>query len=165
MFCNSCGEQITDVQPVCGRCGKPTSAGVMRGGGVFRVAQHYRTIGILWIVYSVLTAIAGAGALFVAKFFFEGIAQAHQSGPPIPGFVGPIVQFVGVLLLAKGALGIVAGIGLLAREPWARVLTLVDAFISLVDIPIGLALGIYSIWALMSSGADDEYRKLAEARS
>ena len=51
--------------------------------------------------------------------------------------------------------GIIAGIGLVQRRPWARVLALVVGAIGLLDIPVGTALGIYTFWVLMRDEAID----------
>jgi hypothetical protein len=45
--------------------------------------------------------------------------------------------------------GLIAGIGLLKRKEWARILTLIISVIGLFNFPLGTALGIYSIWALV----------------
>jgi len=42
-------------------------------------------------------------------------------------------------------------------------LTLVLGFVSLIHIPFGTALGIYTIWVLLPAKADEEYRRLAQA--
>jgi hypothetical protein len=73
---------------------------------------------------------------------------------------------VAILLLAKAACGFIAGWGLLQREPWARVLVLVVAFVSLfTNIPFGTALGIYTMWVLLPAESEQEYEALAEARA
>jgi hypothetical protein len=74
-----------------------------------------------------------------------------------------LLSALGLLLLFKALAGFAAGWGLLQRESWARPLTLVLGFISLIDFPIGTALGIYTIWVLLSSGADEEYGQLSRA--
>jgi hypothetical protein len=67
------------------------------------------------------------------------------------------------MILIKGAAGFIAGWGLLQREPWARVVTLVIGFISLFNIPLGTAIGIYTLWVLLPAQSDDEYQALAKA--
>jgi hypothetical protein len=161
MFCTSCGNAIVAGQAVCAKCGTPTSTGVMQGVGMSRVLQHYKTLGILTIIYSIFWVIGGAGMLMVAKFILAGMIG--NMNPPPPAFVAPLISVLGWIVLGKGVLGVVGGIGLLARESWARVLTLAVAFISLLDIPFGTALGIYTIWVLLSSGSDQEYEKLSFA--
>jgi hypothetical protein len=162
MFCTSCGNAIVPGQAVCSKCGTPTSAGVMQGvTGVNRVAQHYRTLGILTIIYSFFWVIGGAGMLFAARFIFGGVIG--NMNPPPPAFVAPLINVLGWIVLTKGILGVVAGIGLLAREPWARVLTLIVAFVSLIDIPFGTAIGAYSIWVLLAAGSEHDYQTLCYA--
>jgi uncharacterized membrane protein (DUF2068 family) len=73
---------------------------------------------------------------------------------------------IAILLLAKAALGFIAGWGLLQHESWARILALVLGFISLfTNIPFGTALGIYTMWVLLSSDSEREYEALAAARA
>lgn len=160
MFCTTCGNAIVAGQAVCSKCGNPTSLGVMQGGGA-RVIQHYKTLAIVTIIYSIFWVIGGIALLFLAKFIFGGLIG--NMNPPPPSFVGPLISVIGWIVLAKGALGVIGGIGLLSREPWARVVTLIVGFISLIDIPFGTAVGAYSIWVLLSSGSDQEYNKLCYA--
>lgn len=161
MFCTSCGTAIVAGQAVCSKCGSPTSTGLMQGGGGPRVVQHYRTLAVLTIIYSGLHAIAGLGALFAAKFVLPVVFGQIHNEPMPPAFIIPLVSFIGWIILAKGIAGLAGGIGLLSREPWARTVTLIIGFLSLIDIPLGTALGIYAIWVLLSGGADEDYRRLS----
>jgi hypothetical protein len=129
--------------------------------GVARVAQHYKTLGILTIIYSIFWVIGGGALLFLSRYVFSGMIG--NMNPPPPPFIAPMFNVLGWIVLTKGILGVVGGIGLLARESWARVLTLAVAFVSLIDIPFGTAIGIYSIWVLLSAGSEQEYQKLCYA--
>lgn len=161
MFCTSCGSPIVAGQAVCSKCGSPTSTGLMQGGSGPRVVQHYRTLAVLTIIYSGLHAIGGLCALFAAKFIIPAVLT-HSPDPNVPiGLIASVVSFVAWLLLIWGIAGLAGGIGLLSREPWARTVTLVVSFISLINVPLGTALGIYAIWVLLSNGADEDYRRLA----
>ena len=57
--------------------------------------------------------------------------------------------------------GFIAGWGLLQRESWARVLTLIVGFLSLFNIPLGTVLGIYTLWVLLPAQSDEEYQALS----
>ncbi len=158
MYCEGCGAQLEPGQQYCPRCGR-TLAGVVTGRAS-RVSQHARLLGILWIAYSALHLIGGGVLLVIANTLF---GHMGRFGPPAPPtFLQPLLSFIGVLLLAKAIAGLAAGIGLLQCEPWARTLTVVMAIISLINVPFGTALGIYSLWVLLSPNAENEYRAMAQ---
>jgi len=52
--------------------------------------------------------------------------------------------------------GIVGGVWLLKHKTWARYMVLVLSVLALLNIPIGIAIGVYSIWVLVQ----DETEKL-----
>jgi hypothetical protein len=78
-------------------------------------------------------------------------------------WLGPLLTFVGGLILVKAGAGFIAGWGLLQRDPWARILALIVAFISLFNVPLGTGLGIYTLWVLLPTQSDDEYLALTKA--
>jgi uncharacterized membrane protein (DUF2068 family) len=89
------------------------------------------------------------------------------AAPDAPAaFLRPLLSVFAILLLAKAALGLLAGWGLLRREKWARILALVLAFVSLfTNIPFGTALGVYTLWVLLPSESEREYAALSESRA
>ena len=162
MFCDACGATLQNGQTFCSRCGKE-----IRGASPVgyphpsRVREHVRLLGILWIAYSAFHVIGGivlmvlANTLFARNFDFRG--------PHLPAFLQPLLSSVAIFLLAKAAAGFAAGWGLLQRQSWARLLTLIVAFISLFNVPIGTALGIYTLWVLLPSQSDREYEEHVRA--
>lgn len=161
MFCDSCGTPLQAGQQFCVRCGKAILAGVQPGSS--RVAQHSRLLGILWIAYSAVLVIP---ALFLMVFFgrifpvIMSMQPPHAGGPPpefVFGFLRPFLTLIGIFMLAKAAAGIIAGVGLMQRADWSRMLTIVLACIGLISIPFGTALGVYSLWVLLSPNADLEF--------
>jgi len=102
--------------------------------------------------------LVGGGLLFmVAKTL---ILYLPEMGAPAEttAWLQPLLSCVAILVLAKGVVGFLAGWGLLQRESWARMLTLVLAFLALFNIPFGTALGIYTLWVLLPAASDAEYR-------
>jgi hypothetical protein len=107
--------------------------------------RHISLIGILWIVFGGLSLTFG----FLGFLLLFGISFIPDMGPEAPFIlrtVGSIAVFFFVLL---GIPKIFAGIGLLKKKEWGRILTLIVSFISLLNIPFGTALGIYSIIILV----------------
>ena len=159
MFCNSCGANITPGHRYCPMCSKPVE-GVVSFPSERRVANHLTLLGSLWIAYSVLS-LFGASVIFVLnRTLFAALSARGEFGPP-GGFLRPLFAVIGTLILVKGAFSLIAGIGLLTRQRWARILALVMGCISLLNIPFGTAIGIYTIWVLLGENAEAEYRALA----
>ena len=164
MFCDGCGTQIQDAQRFCPSCGKPVGIAVVPYQAN-RVASNRQLLGILWVVYSFFGFI-GSGVLFiVANTLFSNFRPMMTGAQPahFPVFLQPLLTFVSVLLLCKAVLAVVAGVGLLQRQHWARMIAIVAAFFALLSIPFGTALGIYTIVVMMSQNAEQEYAKIAPA--
>jgi len=70
---------------------------------------------------------------------------------------------VGLLLVVLGIPGLVAGAGLLARKSWARILAIVVGILGLVNIPIGTAIGVYTLYVLMQDAATEYFAPQASA--
>jgi uncharacterized membrane protein len=64
----------------------------------------------------------------------------------------PVLMIIAVALLGFLVLisipGIIAGIGLYNRKEWARILTIILSILQLFNIPLGTALGVYSLYVL-----------------
>ncbi len=162
MFCDQCGAQLQAGEARCGRCGK-TVLGLIELR-CSRVREHVRLVGILWMAYSALHVVAGVVVIVVAQTIL-GHAIHIRNGPPpeITVWLRPLISAVGWLILAKAAAGFFAGWGLLQRQEWARIVALVVGFVALLNVPIGTALGIYTLWVLLPRESDDEYKALAQA--
>jgi len=161
MFCDHCGAQLVVGEPRCGRCGKTVLGLIALRRS--RVREHVRLLGILWMAYSALYVVAGVAVLVGAKIVFGGAFHIHGGPPPESrAWVQPLLTIVGWLILAIAATGFFAGWGLLQREAWARTVALVVGFVALLRIPLGTALGIYTLWVLLPSQSDEEYQALAE---
>ena len=166
MFCDSCGAQIQAGQSFCQRCGKAIVGGVQLGSS--RVARHAQLLGILWIAYSAFVALV---SMFILMFFQHMLpaiiaAQPPSAGPPpevIFGFMRPMMHIMSIFLFCKAAVGLVAGVGLVQRAEWSRMLAIVVGCISLINAPFGTALGIYTLWVLLSPNAEAEFRPRAIA--
>jgi hypothetical protein len=65
----------------------------------------------------------------------------------ITGIVGPAI---GTLFVLTSVPELIGGIGLLKRRGWARILVMIIAVLSLMEIPFGTALGIYTLWVLLN---------------
>lgn len=93
----------------------------------------------------------GALGVFIALIIFVAVVGGGLiSGDPeamaITSIVGTAVAAFFILISVPDIIG---GIGLLKYKPWARILVLIIAVLDLLWIPIGTAIGIYTIWVLL----------------
>ena len=185
MYCAHCGAQMMPGQRFCSKCGQPfvdvavpgpaaqpappqsstgqtsvpgPSAGFARPS---RVARHLSVLGVLWIIFSVLRLIPGVAMMVLGHMRFPFMLMPVPA--PIRLFLAPFLGAIGLLVSAFAIAGVIAGWGLMARCPWARMLAIVLGCISLIHFPLGTALGIYTLWVLVPAGADNEYKALARA--
>ncbi len=162
MFCNQCGTEVQPDYKLCPKCGQPIGqqARPVATSTPGRLERHLRTLGILWIVVGVLFLIPSIIALAVGSI-------AHVAIPGSEGMaraLGPLVLYlIGGSLLVVGAGGICVGWGLMQRQPWARIAALILGILALFHPPFGTALGIYTLWILLSNDAGTEYEHMARA--
>ena len=110
------------------------------------LATFHLIFGVLGILGSLMVLLIFGGAAGI-------ISMAAPNDPdallavPIVGLIGGILV---MLIFTLSVPGIIAGIGLLKRRPWARILTIVLSVLNLINIPFGTLLGIYGLWVLLS---------------
>jgi len=111
--------------------------------------KHVTFVGALQIGYNAFGILAA-----MATFMFivgGGLIGGLVSGEeeiviPITFLVGTAIS---MWLLLLSVPGIIGGIGVLRRQSWARYMVLVLSILDLFSVPIGTAVGAYSIWVLM----------------
>lgn len=107
--------------------------------------QHISFVGALHVGFGILGLI-GALAIYIIFNFANGILEGDPMAEQIVGFVGGTIS---LLIMFFACLGIIGGIGLFSYKPWARILVMIVSAINCLNIPIGTAKGVYSIWVLM----------------
>ncbi len=113
MFCDQCGAPLQTGQARCARCGKQVTGLLEQERS--RVRNHVKLVGILWMAYSALHVVGGVVLLLIARFVALRIGEIPNGPPPeVMMWVRPLLSVVGWLILAKAAVGIMAGWGSVA---------------------------------------------------
>jgi hypothetical protein len=122
------------------------------------MAKHVDLIAILWIALGVFTFFGGF-VVFWVLFGISFIPDIGYEAPVILRTVGAgIVIFLLILSLPK----IIAGVGLMKRQEWGRILTLIVAFLSILNFPLGTALAIYSFVILIKEETIQLFKQKAK---
>jgi hypothetical protein len=122
------------------------------------VQKHVKLVAILNIVYRG-TMIIGAFVLFLLAGLFgrimefverRGELHAEDFPKEILDVVPIILVIIGVILFIFSIVAIIGSIGLLKGKEWGRITVIVISFFNLIHVPLGTALGIYSLWVLLN---------------
>ncbi|UCE17702.1 MAG: hypothetical protein JSV84_12565 [Gemmatimonadota bacterium] len=110
---------------------------------------HVKVVGILWIVWGAMGLIIG---LFVASLLIGAglIAKIEGGEPEALSILTIIATFITGLFLILSLPDIIVGIGILKHQQWGRILGFILAALNLLSIPFGTALGIYTLYVLLS---------------
>lgn len=107
--------------------------------------KHITFVAALHIGFSIIGIFGAIALFFILRFagsYVHDVDVANQ-----------VLQCVGIILpcaiLSVSCIGLIAGIGLLAYRRWARILVLIVSALECLNIPLGTAVGVYSIWVLM----------------
>ena len=107
--------------------------------------QHVSFVGALHIGFGLL-GIAGALAIFFGFQFLFELVEHEPIAQDVLSFIG---NSIGLILLFFSSLGVIGGIGLFSYKPWARILVMIVSALNCLNVPVGTAKGIYSLWVLM----------------
>jgi hypothetical protein len=113
------------------------------------IEKHVSIIGALQIAFGALGLFIGMIAFVVLAG--SGFISGDQDAAMI---MSVIATFVVALFAALSLPLIVAGVGLIKRKRWARMLTMILGVLNLLNFPFGTALGIYALWAMMQPEAE-----------
>ena len=110
------------------------------------MVTHVKVIAVLFLIFGALGLIGAffSGLLFGSLASLVGVSGEEDAaiGAAALGFVG---TFVTVLFVVLSVPNIICGIYLLKFRPWARILAIVLAIISLLHIPFGTIFGVYAL--------------------
>lgn len=116
--------------------------------------KHVTAVAILHIGLGILGLLITAVLLLalIAPGFFvlaeEGTAQ------PL-GILSVVACGVGGFISILSLPGIIGGLGLLRFRPWARYLVMILGVLQLFNVPIGTAVGAYTLWVLVQDETEE----------
>jgi hypothetical protein len=108
-----------------------------------------RTLGILWIIYGV-GRLAGAAGVFVWNTTLTLMFGALLVRVPNPFSLMTFFHLFLVVLIAlgivAGVVSLLAGFALMTGTDASRPLALVASFLALINGPLGIALGAFTLY-------------------
>jgi hypothetical protein len=178
MYCDRCGKTLNPGAQFCESCGKPVaqqppaapatapvSGTAVQPQVLPRVQRHLNLLATLWMANAVLRGARVGSFLLAGRIlpFFSGWGFERGFGNWPFDFLGYGLYILAIINLVFGLAHALFAISLWQRQPWARVLGLVIGFISLIRIPFGTAMGIYTLWVLLPDSSRQEYEQMCLA--
>lgn len=107
--------------------------------------QHVSFVGALHIGFGLL-GIVGAFAIFFGFQFLFELVDHEPIAQKVLSYVGNTIALITIFF---SSLGVIGGVGLFSYRSWARILVMIVSAVNCLNVPVGTAKGIYSIWVLM----------------
>ncbi|MDH4240518.1 MAG: bifunctional serine/threonine protein kinase/MFS transporter [Phycisphaerae bacterium] len=154
-------EVKTDVETIKADSRPPVAAIAPAGQALIpvpavnRMEKHITIVAVLSIIFGTIGILVGIAA-FVA-ITGGGLISRDPEAMNITGIVGTCIA---LFFFITSVPEVIAGIGLLKRRGWARILTMILSVLALINIPIGTAIGIYVFWVLLN---DETFKLFAQA--
>src|SRR5262249_505185 len=117
------------------------------------MASHLDFLGILFVIWGLLTALVGVSTLALgvaAVALITGASRGGGGGQVAAGVPAAAFTRVAILAMLWGAAHVVVGVPLRRRQPWSRLVALMLGSVDLVLLPYGTALGAYALWVLLN---------------
>jgi hypothetical protein len=113
---------------------------------------HVDFVGVLFIVWGLLTALIGLSTLALGVGAIAVIASTNRTGGGdlTAGLTAAFYLSIAIIAMAWGGSHVAVGVPLRQRKPWARLAALVLGAGDLVLLPFGTALGVYALWTLLT---------------
>ena len=116
--------------------------------------SHVDFVGVLFIVWGLLTVLVGVSTLALGVGAFSLITSASQGGGQVAaGITAAAFAILAFIAILWGAAHVIVGVPLRRCTPWSRLIALMLGSVDLLLLPYGTALGVYAIWVLLSEDA------------
>ena len=128
------------------------------------MATHVSFVGVLFIIWGLLTALIGVSTLTlgIGAAALVGSEGRSGGGQVAAGITAIAFATLAAMAITWGAAHVIVGVPLGQRKPWARIVALMLGSVDLLLLPYGTALGVYTLWVLLSESGKGLFAQRAE---
>jgi hypothetical protein len=108
-------------------------------------------LGVLFIVWGLLTTLVGVSTLALAVAAIALLASANRGsgGEVAAGLTAAAFTALAIIAIVWGAAHVIVGVPLRRFRPWSRLAAMMLGAVDLLLLPYGTALGGYALWILL----------------
>ena len=117
------------------------------------MAAHVDLVGLLFIIWGLLTTLVGISTLALGIGAVAVIVSASRGGgggQVAASMAAAVFTTLALIAIIWGMAHVVVGIPLRRRRPSARFIALMLGAVDLLLLPYGTALGAYALWVLLN---------------
>jgi len=116
------------------------------------LVSHLDFLGILFIIWGVLTTLVGLSTLALGVGAVAIITSASRDGGAqfAAGLTAAAFATLALIAIVWGLAHVAVGVPLRKRRPSARLAALTLGAVDLLLLPYGTALGCYALWVLLN---------------
>jgi hypothetical protein len=114
------------------------------------VAIHVDFLGVLFIIWGLLTTLVGVSTLALGVAAAALITSRGGGSQFAAGVTAAAFTTLAIMAIVWGAVHVIVGVPLRRRHSWARLVALMIGSVDLLLLPYGTALGAYALWVLLN---------------
>src|SRR2546423_5513646 len=116
------------------------------------MSSHVDFVGVLFIVWGLLTTLVGVSTLALGVGAVALIATSGHGGAEqlAAELTAAAFATLAIIALLWGSAHVMVGVPLRQHKPWSRLVALTLGSVDLLLLPYGTALGVYAIWVLLN---------------
>lgn len=126
---------------------------------------HVDFLGVLFIIWGVLTTLVGVSTLALGVAAASMIASRGGGGQFAAGVTAAAFTTLALIAIVWGVVHVAVGVPLRRRHPWARLVALMLGSVDLLLLPYGTALGVYALWVLLNEKGKELFMARRESPS
>ena len=112
--------------------------------------SHVDFLGILFIVWGLLTVVVGVSTLALGVGAATLISSASGGGQVAAGITAAVFTALALMAILWGAAHVIVGVPLRRCTPWSRLIALMLGSVDLLLLPYGTAVGGYALYVLLN---------------
>jgi len=115
--------------------------------------SHVDFLGILFIVWGLLTTLVGLSTLALgvgAVALITSASHGGGGGQMAAGLTAAAFTALAFIAIVWGVAHVIVGVPVRRRRHWARLAALMLGSVDLILLPYGTALGCYALWVLLN---------------
>ena len=124
--------------------------------------EHNRYLSWAFIAHAAFQGFLALMMLGMMAVFFAVPFEPGRGAPPPPKALFAVVfGFISIIYIAFALPSVFAAYGLRKKRPWARMASIIAGVVGAMNVPIGTAACVYSLWFFLGENWKEVYPEAA----